>query len=542
MHISAIELENFKGIGNRVRVDLKPITLLFGPNSAGKSTILHALMYLRDIIVDGDPFARNLALSPGHDLGGFKNISHLHNIDKAVVLRINMDLGLGTGERFEHSNWPYVTDYADVRFEGGDPKEWELRRRLTREIENEIKSAWVELSIKWDETSDRPRVIKYEMGINGEQVGVMERPNQKVSAFISQLNFDHPVFKSNDHQHWFNDCGRHYPPEEGNPRNEFEQELREMVPGNEAWEGTNRVHITVQGKSALPNRSALQLGFKGRFSEHLYNMMVGMLSQAIVGPLELAYSQLETLRYLGPLRSIPPRDFGDEVFEKDSDWATGLAAWSALVKDYEGGGMEHEVVGQHLGNYDLRIRRIRVLDRDSVAHILDSEKPVTSQQLSELWSAIDDRSPARWKVDLVDKRSGAVIEPRDVGVGISQLVPVIVAARRTGFMCVEQPELHLHPKMQVELGDIFIEGLDGNKDEGQFLIETHSEHLILRLLRRIREGRLMPDDVGVFYVDCQAGQGTTISRLRVRPDGDFVDLWPEGFFTERERELFNDDD
>ncbi len=50
MRLTAIELENFKGIGPRQRIELKPITLLFGPNSAGKSTILQALHYVREIL------------------------------------------------------------------------------------------------------------------------------------------------------------------------------------------------------------------------------------------------------------------------------------------------------------------------------------------------------------------------------------------------------------------------------------------------------------------------------------------------------------
>jgi AAA15 family ATPase/GTPase len=49
MRLSRIEIENFKGIGTAQIIDLKPITLLFGPNSAGKSTILQSLHYLREI-------------------------------------------------------------------------------------------------------------------------------------------------------------------------------------------------------------------------------------------------------------------------------------------------------------------------------------------------------------------------------------------------------------------------------------------------------------------------------------------------------------
>ena len=96
------------------------------------------------------------------------------------------------------------------------------------------------------------------------------------------------------------------------------------------------------------------------------------------------------------------------------------------------------------------------------------------------------------------------VEPADIGTGVSQLLPVVVAAldRRVKLVAVEQPELHIHPRLQTGLGDLFAYGatpeaeprgiaaqldqLMGDDARG-FLIETHSEHLALRLLRRIRE-------------------------------------------------------
>ena len=80
MRIAAIELENFKGIGPRQRVELRPITLLFGPNSAGKSTVLQALHYAREILerhnVDPDVTIAGGLL----DLGGFATLVHQHDL------------------------------------------------------------------------------------------------------------------------------------------------------------------------------------------------------------------------------------------------------------------------------------------------------------------------------------------------------------------------------------------------------------------------------------------------------------------------------
>src|SRR5437764_8050167 len=92
MRLTAIEIENFKGIGERQAIALKPITLLFGPNSAGKSTILQALHYVREILERGnvDP---DVTIAGGLiDLGGFATLVHNHELNRAVRLKVAMDL------------------------------------------------------------------------------------------------------------------------------------------------------------------------------------------------------------------------------------------------------------------------------------------------------------------------------------------------------------------------------------------------------------------------------------------------------------------
>src|SRR6185437_5397323 len=76
---------------------------------------------------------------------------------------------------------------------------------------------------------------------------------------------------------------------------------------------------------------------------------------------------------------------------------------------------------------------------------------------------------------------------RDVGVGYSQVVPVLVHALGDSnrVLMVEQPELHLHPALQCDLADLFIEGVRSNGNT--FILETHSEYLLYRLIRRIRD-------------------------------------------------------
>ena len=92
MRLTRIEIENFKGIGSRQRIDLRPITLLFGPNSAGKSTILQALHYLREILERGNVDPDRTIAGGLIDLGGFATLVHNHELDRTVTLKVVLDL------------------------------------------------------------------------------------------------------------------------------------------------------------------------------------------------------------------------------------------------------------------------------------------------------------------------------------------------------------------------------------------------------------------------------------------------------------------
>ena len=147
------------------------------------------------------------------------------------------------------------------------------------------------------------------------------------------------------------------------------------------------------------------------------------------------------------------------------------------------------------------------------------------------------------------KSNGHLFEIEDVGVGISQIIPVLYAIVSGHRVFIQQPELHLHPKLQAQLADAFIERF--NKAQGSFfVIESHSEHFLLRLLRRIRETfksdiknklfSLSPEHVSVLYVDKLADGSSKVIPLRISKDGEFIDRWPNGFFTERDGELFDE--
>lgn len=152
------------------------------------------------------------------------------------------------------------------------------------------------------------------------------------------------------------------------------------------------------------------------------------------------------------------------------------------------------------------------------------------------------------EMSLVDSQ-GRRLAFEEVGSGIGYVLPALTSSHSSEKIVVlQQPELHLHPALQAALTDVLIEALgDNNK---KIICETHSEHMILRALRRVRQttaGKLIDqqlalssDDVMVNYFEPKIGGGTKIYPLRVSEDGDFVDRWPHGFFSERDQELFDE--
>ena len=101
---------------------------------------------------------------------------------------------------------------------------------------------------------------------------------------------------------------------------------------------------------------------------------------------------------------------------------------------------------------------------------------------------------------------------------------------------LRQPELHLHPRQQADLGEVLVK----SSETRQIICETHSELIIARVQRLIRNGKLNPRDVSVLYVD-PLGSESVVKELRLRADGEFIDEWPGGFFEDSFDEYFSDD-
>lgn len=534
MRLTAITIENFKGIRAPVRMDLKPITLLFGPNSAGKSTVVQALHYAHEIFErrNVDP-GRTLMGGEAIELGGFDSL--VHGQDRRRAIRIVFDLDIANSDLPVYQ-LPDVTNISDFDIDLSDRVKW----------------ARIGISIVWSELLARPILKRYTVSLNGVAFSeIVSSADQKL--IDAMVNLEHPIFAVDEDSY----LGRFLAEERQSHEAVDHDALREFL-GHEAVDPETidaraQLRFGVEEQvGALPGWGK-PIGMPSGMYDHLNNPdrreWVESLSQLIVGPGELVRDLLRAFRYVGPLREVPPRSYEPARSPDEARWARGLAAWDVLFRSDD---TFIEKVNDWLTRddrldtkYRVDVKRYRELEDSSplmVAlknrHTIDEDDSIV-EELKRL--------PVKLRLYIEDLRNGIEVLPQDVGVGISQLLPVIVAAlhSRKGIVAIEQPELHIHPAWQVVLGDLFLSQI---RDKNiSFLIETHSEHLMLRLLRRVRETTenelppgltpATPDDIAVYFVE-HGDNGTVLAPLRVDPTGDFIDRWPKGFFEERAKELF----
>jgi hypothetical protein len=135
----------------------------------------------------------------------------------------------------------------------------------------------------------------------------------------------------------------------------------------------------------------------------------------------------------------------------------------------------------------------------------------------------------RFEVSVKTDRSGVWASLTDVGYGISQFLPIVVAdlqLSQESTLAVAQPEIHLHPKVQAALGDYFVERIQ--KQKRRFIIETHSEYLLNRVRLLIIKGKIEPSDVGIYYFQC-SGREAKVHRLAFTKSGK-IEGAPQDFF------------
>ncbi len=239
------------------------------------------------------------------------------------------------------------------------------------------------------------------------------------------------------------------------------------------------------------------------YQAHLFRCYAIRGPDSDISQLQTSFENLfRSIRYLGPLREYPRRHY----------------AWQG--KHSLGVGQHGEDMVTALFSGRLQLRPTE----EQIPRWLERLDLIDSYRLSPISG-----SESSYEFLVKKYKGGPEVRLTDVGFGVSQVLPVLILCYYVpegSILILEQPEAHLHPKMQSELADLLIEVVKSRRL--QIIFESHSEHLLIRLMRRIAEEQISADDTAFYF--CEMNEGVSeIERLDVDDYGNITN-WPQNFF------------
>jgi hypothetical protein len=498
--ITNIGVGNFKAFSTLQVIPIRPLTLVFGPNGGGKSSLIQALLFAKQSIEAGSVRVRG----PQVDLGSFKSLAHRHDVSKPVQILVAFKPQRSLDEQHE-------------RFAEGAPPQL-----LPDEAIRLVQLVFREQQARARRAS-HPHLASVSFGLPSPDYALLfaldRRPPPKSGDWIDATGFAMRSAKdARALARWLLGLRSH--PTVGDLKAMDERELARVL---------RKIDIHANPGNLIPTRMA-DPWTAFRMLAALPTSEMGDVKPPTV-PEDLNWSVLSTL---------------------SSDFARELASTS-YIGPYRAKGERHHVPS------DPNPTTVGTAGEHSIAFLRRVAMPKAGQDRLDAWFrrlgipyqvrvrlVSDDVVGEFLRTTLIDRRTGVRVSPADVGFGVGQLFPILIQSFDSArTVLVEQPELHLHPRLQAELADLFITtaGLDAREPQyevdgpNQWIIETHSEALMLRVQRRIREGHLLAEHVCVLYIE-PGKAGSRILELRLDDKGEFIDEWPGGFFEERFQEMF----
>ena len=470
-HLSAIRLQNFMAFEDTDWIELRPITLLFGRNSSGKSAIIRALLLLKQSLDSRDPNAPLIFSGSWVDLGSYYNAVHGHDLKRDISF----------GFRLSRPNFeePPPADSASE----GEKRAYEERLqaynnggakwiRASSELPRvDVDDSPLELHLTFGLVDTRPAPILKSLAIYGYRTPDDGQPKSVVVFRMTR--------KDNGSWDTQSDVPLDYETEEGTGEHkQFSHQFwKALVPD--------------MGNGCIPHRLRLPDAADLLQSDRPPDWRV--VDAALEFFWEYLTSFLQGMVYLPPLRGEPRR-----YYRADHGWV-------------------RELTGEKIQEVNKWLRDAAINANVFVKTLAD-EEGVTAVYLRESVTG----GPAL-DTNLCD-----------VGSGVSQVLPVIVGslqASKGGAIVVEQPELHLHPSAQAELADIFVSFAEAGS---VCVLETHSISVINRIRRRVAEKKLSESQFGAIFVK-RVESLSLCKTITVKQDGEYaceLDLMEEFFGTD----------
>lgn len=439
--LTRLHLQNFKAWQDTGARRLAPLTVYFGANSSGKSSLNQFLLLLKQTVESADRksvFHTGDASTPV-DLGSYRDMIFEHETSRPLNFSFRWSLGSPmrirdpkSGDAFAGADLGFSAEVVDVDPERGAPQ-LEVRR------------------------------MTYTLSQQGEtvlSVGMESEPTTRARRF--QLVGDEYRLVRNMGRKW------------------------ELPPPQRFY--------------GFPDEAVLYYQ-----------------NSAFTSDLTVSLEQmLRGITYLGPLRELPRR----------------IYTWPGDTPEHVGWGGERSI-DAILAARERRIspgyRRPAQQFEAVVAKWLRALGLIEAFRIRP----ISEHSQVNEVVVRTTGRQDVLLT--DVGFGVSQVLPVIVQcfyAAPGSTIILEQPELHLHPAVQARLADLFIETIQARENGAdrniQLIIESHSEHFLRRLMRRVSEEAIDPSDVALYFCEPRAN-GSRIYELDVDLFGN-IRNWPTDFF------------
>lgn len=540
--IESISAKNYKGFGS-LDLAIKPITILLGSNSCGKSSIINLLLMLTQSIDTQEELLSPLRINgPLVGLGEPDNIVRDRNEKNtlSITIKIKNDEPDIFDESFLYTKDDFVTyiNHFISRLYQENKKAFELSGDIYNITDFTDFSDFSDFSDSTDFT-DTPKINnkKYYSIISANLRKIRELggahklsyPNRSVKEYF----IDSKMQRTSDSLSILDTISnKKITPKTFSYSISLNKESKNKLSIN-YFEIKNESNEKIIMLEKTGSRNSYKLTSDIFDNKIINNSKKDIVANLRVNSLLPGKKYNERMNYYSPTLMISKNPVASIITRIIDQCSSTLQ--QAINKSTILHVSPLRAFPQRYYLLDKTIRRTE-LDTSNgteLAEILKRNQDILGRinkllQDFNLVMKIDNINDVIHKITVV--QDGVDLEITDVGFGISQVIPILVQAFISppgSITIIEQPEIHLHPKMQAWLIDALIE--ESLNSEKRFIIETHSEAIIRRIRRRIVESSFSLQDNDVIIYDIQKDETNCsfLKEIEIKPNGDIV--WPDGF-------------